>query len=422
MTAEEKKIQAWDSEGNWESFYTSFPHNKNEIYLDGNSLGKLPKLTQEKLQEAIQQQWGENLIRSWNDHWLDLPKRISKKLATLLGVQADEIKVGESTSVNLYQIIYALLESGKFPKNLLSDSLNFPTDTYILEGLSKTFNIASPLIVEYPSAIEADIDVLKEKIEKHPGILCLSAVGYKSAWYYPMQELNIFAKKHKSIILWDLSHAIGVVDIDLRETQTQVAIGCTYKFLNGGPGAPAFLYVDKNLQSSLHNPIQGWFGHKNPFAFSLPYVPAEGIQRFEAGTPPVLSMVGIEIGVDLTLVAGIKNIRTKSQKLSAYFVEKVENELMTLGYTLESPLDPCRRGSHITLAHPESWRICKALLKGNNGGLKIIPDFRPPNYIRFGFAPLYTRFVDLYTTVERLKEIVLTEEYKGFDHQKPTVT
>ena len=182
------------------------------------------------------------------------------------------------------------------------------------------------------------------------------------------------------------------------------------------------MYVDKNLQSSLHNPIQGWFGHESPFAFSLPYVPAEGIQRFEAGTPPILSMVGIEIGVDLTMVAGIKNIRTKSQKLSAYFVEKVENELMTLGYTLESPLDPCRRGSHITLAHPESWRICKALLKGNNGGLKIIPDFRPPNYIRFGFAPLYTRFVDLYTTVERLKEIVITKEHEGFDHQKPTVT
>ena len=422
MTAEEKKIQAWDSEGDWETFYKAFPHNENEIYLDGNSLGKLPKLTQEKLQEVIKQQWGENLIRSWNDHWLDLPKRISKKLATLLGVQAEEIKVGESTSVNLYQITYALLESGKFPKNLLSDSLNFPTDTYILEGLSKTFNIPSPLIVEYPSAIEADIDVLKEKIGTHPGILCLSAVGYKSAWYYPMRELNIFAKKHNSIILWDLSHAIGVVDIDLRETQTQVAIGCTYKFLNGGPGAPAFLYVDKNLQSSLHNPIQGWFGHESPFAFSLPYVPAEGIQRFETGTPPVLSMVGIEIGVDLTLAAGIKNIRTKSQKLSAYFVEKVENELMPLGYTLESPLDPCRRGSHITLAHPESWRICKALLKGNKGGLKIIPDFRPPNYIRFGFAPLYTRFIDLYTTVERLKEIVITKEYKGFDHQKPTVT
>ena len=237
-----------------------------------------------------------------------------------------------------------------------------------------------------------------------------------------MQELNIFAKKHKSIILWDLSHAIGVVDIDLRQTQTQVAIGCTYKFLNGGPGAPAFLYVDKNLQSSLYNPIQGWFGHENLFAFSLPYVPAEGIQRFEAGTPPVLSMVGIEIGVDLTLAAGIKNIRTKSQKLSSYFVEKVEKELMPLKYTLESPLDPYRRGSHITLAHPESWRICKALLKGNSRGLKIIPDFRPPNYIRFGFAPLYTRFIDLYTTVERLKEIVLTEEYKDFDHQKPTVT
>ena len=148
MTAEEKKIQAWDSEGDWETFYKAFTHNENEIYLDGNSLGKLPKLTQEKLQEVIQQQWGENLIRSWNDHWLDLPKRISKKLATLLGVQAGEIKVGESTSVNLYQITYALLASGKLPKNLLSDSLNFPTDTYILEGLSKTFNIASPLIIE----------------------------------------------------------------------------------------------------------------------------------------------------------------------------------------------------------------------------------------------------------------------------------
>lgn len=417
-----KQIHEWDNTGKWNDFYSAFQHNENEIYLDGNSLGKLPKQTQEKLHDAIQNQWGIHQIRSWNEHWLDLPKRISEKLSTLLGVGADEIKVGESTSVNLYQIAFALLQSGKFPKQFLTDSLNFPTDIYILEGLSKTFDIAPPEIVKYPNEIEAGIVELKEKIKKNPGIICLSAVGYKSAWFYPMQELNIFARKQKSVIIWDLSHAIGVMDIDLRHTQTRIALSCTYKFLNGGPGAPAFLYVEKELQASLKNPIQGWFGHQNPFAFSLPYKPAEGIQRFDAGTPPILSMIGIEVGIDLALAAGIKNIREKSVLLTSYFVKKAEKDLLPLGYTLESPVDPKRRGSHITLSHPESWRICKALLYGNETGLKIIPDFRPPNFIRFGFAPLYTRFIDLYKTIERLAEIVESRQYEEFDHQKPKVT
>lgn len=419
---EKKQILEWDNAGNWKEFYEAFSHNENEIYLDGNSLGKLPKKTKETLQNAIENQWGENLIRSWNVHWLDLPKRISKKLASLLGVKASELKLGESTSVNLYQIAFALLASGRFPKRFITDSLNFPTDIYILEGLSKIFNIPSPTVVEYRSEVVADTAVLKEKIKNNSGIVCLSAVGYKSAWFYPMQELNAFAKEHQSLIIWDLSHAVGVLDMDLKNTQTQIAIGCTYKFLNGGPGAPAFLYVEKELQNALQNPIQGWFGHKNPFAFSLPYEAAEGIQRFEAGTPPVLSMIGIETGVDLTLAAGIKNIRKRSQDLTAYFIEKFKKELMPLGYELQSPEDPERRGSHITLSHPDSWRICKALLEGNEGGIKIIPDFRPPNFIRFGIAPLYTRFSDLYTTVARLKEIVKKKEFEAYNHQKPTVT
>lgn len=417
-----KQIQEWDNAEKWNEFYALFTHNKNEVYLDGNSLGKLPLQTNEALKEVIQKQWGENLIRSWNEHWLSLPKRVSGKLATLLGVHSEEVKLGESTSVNLYQIAFALLESGKYQTQLITDSLNFPSDIYILEGLSKAFDITAPFIVEYTNEIHADTEFLKEKIKENPGIICLSAVGYKSAWFYPMQELNAFALEHQSIIIWDLSHAVGVMNLDLRRSQTRIAIGCTYKFLNGGPGAPAFLYVEKEVQKALKNPIQGWFGHQNPFDFSLPYRAADGIQRFEAGTPPVLSMVGIEIGVDLALSAGIKNIRKRSQHLTSYFIEKAEKELSPLGYELQSPLSQERRGSHVTLSHPESWRICKALLDGKQSGIKIIPDFRPPNFIRFGVAPLYTRFIDLYTTAERLKEIVKTKEYEVYDHHKPRVT
>ena len=404
------------------TFKASFFHPENEIYLDGNSLGKLPLKAKEKIALVVQEQWGENLIRSWNDHWLDLPKRLAAKLALLLSVDAKEILVGESTSVNLYKVAHALIQSGRYPKQFLTDSLNFPTDNYILEGISRENDIEKPICIEYTSDLKADLNLLKEQIIAHPGVICLSLVSYKSAYYYPMKALNLHAKKHNSIIIWDLSHAVGAVAIDLKETQTLAAIGCTYKYLNGGPGSPAFIYLDESLIPHLLSPIQGWFGHAKPFDFSQDYLPAKGIEKFEAGTPTVLSLAAMETGIDLTLTAGIEMIRKKSLALSNFFLDTFHTELAPLGYVLESPEKEEERGAHITLSHQASWRICQCLLKGKEERPKIIPDFRPPHYIRLGIAPLYTGYEDIWHTLERLKEIAHNKEFEQYSDVRPTVT
>ena len=403
-------------------FHSLFYHQKNEIYFDGNSLGKLPLQAQKTIEEAVQKQWGEGLIRSWNQYWLSLSSRISDKYSELLGAEKGEIIIGESTSVSLYQVTYALLKEGNFPKQLSTDILNFPTDLYVLEGLGKSFEIPPLKIISYKDEVEAEIEILKASIKNNPGIVCLSLVSYKSAYLYPMKQLNRWASKHQSIIVWDLSHAVGAVAIDLKETETIIALGCTYKYMNGGPGAPAFLYINKEWHSKLSNPIQGWFGHQHPFNFSKKYEAANSIKRFASGTPAILSLIGMEAGIDITLEAGIKLLQEKSIQQSEAFIKEVINKLVPLGFSIESPLDHRKRGSHVTISHYASWQICQALIAGNGEHPKIIPDFRPPHFIRFGITPLYTRFEEIKRVIEVLKEIVERKLYLNFPLEKLEVT
>ena len=403
-------------------FHSLFYHQKNEIYFDGNSLGKLPLQAQKTIEEAVQKQWGEGLIRSWNQYWLSLSSRISDKYSELLGAEKGEIIIGESTSVSLYQVTYALLKEGNFPKQLSTDILNFPTDLYVLEGLGKSFEIPPLKIISYKDEVEAEIEILKASIKNNPGIVCLSLVSYKSAYLYPMKQLNRWASKHQSIIVWDLSHAVGAVAIDLKETETIIALGCTYKYMNGGPGAPAFLYINKEWYSKLSNPIQGWFGHQHPFNFSKKYEAANSIKRFASGTPAILSLIGMEAGIDITLEAGIKLLQEKSIQQSEAFIKEVINKLVPLGFSIESPLDHRKRGSHVTISHYASWQICQALIAGNGEHPKIIPDFRPPHFIRFGITPLYTRFEEIKRVIEVLKEIVERKLYLNFPLEKLEVT
>ena len=403
-------------------FHSLFYHKKNEIYFDGNSLGKLPLKAQKTIEEAVQKQWGEGLIRSWNQYWLSLSSRISDKYSELLGAEKGEIIIGESTSVSLYQVTYALLKEGSFPKHLSTDILNFPTDLYVLEGLEKSFEIPSLKIISYKNEVEAEIEILKASIKNNPGIICLSLVSYKSAYLYPMKQLNRWASKHHSIIVWDLSHAVGAVAIDLKETETMIALGCTYKYMNGGPGAPAFLYINEEWHSKLLNPIQGWFGHQRPFDFSKKYEAAKSIKRFASGTPAILSLLGMEAGIDITLEAGIKLLQEKSIQQSEAFIKEIIQQLVPLGFSIESPLDHCKRGSHVTISHYASWQICQALIAGNDEHPKIIPDFRPPHFIRFGITPLYTRFEEIKTVIQVLKEIVERKLYLNFPLEKLEVT
>ena len=404
------------------AFYDRFHHPKDLIYLDGNSLGKQPIVAKDIIDEVVTEQWGERLIRSWNEHWLKLPQQIGDQIAQLLKVNASEINVGESTSVNLYKLAHALVRSGRFGNQLITDSLNFPTDNYILEGIQLQLNLKTIITIQHPSDLEADLEVLKEKIVRNPGVICLSLVSYKSAYRYPMKMLNDFAKEHQSIIIWDLSHSVGAVDLDLKASNTLAAVGCTYKYLNGGPGAPAFLYIDQSLVSVLETPIQGWFGHSQPFDFSAEYVAAKGVAQFKAGTPQILSLASLKAGLSITLEASTKRLQAKSQQLSTYLLSLIETELTPLGFKLESPTDHEQRGSHLTLSHEESWRICQCLQHPKPNRPTIIVDFRPDRFLRIGITPLYTRFEDLWLTSERIKEIVTTKEYLNHDGTKPVVT
>lgn len=411
----------WDTNDPLAGFKRRFFSVPDEIYLDGNSLGKMPIEAQTTVEKVLQQQWGQRLIRSWNEQWLDLPTRIAGKYAQLLGTNAANIIIGESTSVRLYQIVYALLNSHKYSR-LITDNLNFPTDLYILEGLEKAFELPQTLVVDYGQELEADIETLKAEIQKKPCIVCLSLVSYKSAYLYPMAELNRWAQAHHSIIVWDLSHAVGVVPIDFQATQTKAAIGCTYKFMNGGPGAPALMYVGQSLQNELKNPIQGWFGHAKPFDFSPSYRAANGIHRFASGTPQILSLAAMEAGIDITLEAGIKPIRKKSIQQTDYLISTFQEELKPYGFELFSPQESTRRGSHISLIHPQAWQICQALQEGIEDYPPVIPDFRPPQIIRMGVAPLYTSFEDLTITVKYLNAIVENQWYFKYPTDKPQVT
>ena len=411
-----------DNNDDLKSFKSRFVNNENEIYLDGNSLGKLPVVTENDLISAVKNEWGQNLIRSWNDNWLKISEKINFKMSKLINSDNDEVLVGESTSVNLYKILYCLLNSNQYKKNLVTDCLNFPSDNYIIEGLKDYTEKKEITILNYNNNLSCNIDLLKKSIQENPGIYCLSLVTYKSSFLYPIKELNEFAENNKSIIVWDCSHAIGVVDIDVKDSKTKAAIGCTYKFLNSGPGSPSFLYVSKDILNHLQNPIKGWFGHSKPFNFENKYKPADNINKFNAGTPSVLSLIPVNTGLDLVLEAGIMNIRNKSIELGEYLIKIINIELNKFDVKITSPIESKSRGSHITIQHKEAWKICKLLVRGDKNRKKIIPDFRPENNIRLGFSPLYVSFIDLYETVIAIKDILENKEYLKIDDSKPEVT
>ena len=411
-----------DNNDDLKSFKSRFVNNENEIYLDGNSLGKLPVVTENDLITAVKNEWGQNLISSWNDNWLKMSEKINFKMSKLINSNNDEVLVGESTSVNLYKILYCLLYSNQYKKNLVTDCLNFPSDNYIVEGLKDYTEKKEITILNYNNNLSCNIDILKKSIQENPGIYCLSLVTYKSSFLYPIKELNEFAENNKSIIVWDCSHAIGVVDIDVKDSKTKAAIGCTYKFLNSGPGSPSFLYVSKDILNHLQNPIKGWFGHSKPFDFENKYKPADNINKFNAGTPSVLSLIPVNTGLDLVLEAGITNIRNKSIELGEYLIKIINIELNKFDVKITSPIESKSRGSHITIQHNEAWKICKLLIKGDKNRKRIIPDFRPEKNIRLGFSPLYVSFIDLYETVIAIKDILGNKEYLKIDDSKPEVT
>jgi kynureninase len=389
------------------------------IYLDGNSLGRLPKATQTLANDLLNRQWGDRLIRGWNEGWFELPERVGAKIAGLIGAQPDEVLVADSTSVNLFKLAVAALRFQQGRSRILTDDLNFPSDVYILQGAIDTLGQGHSLeVVLSPDGIHGPVDGLTSALDERVALVTLSHTVFKSGYMYDLAALTDAAHAAGSLVLWDLSHSVGSVPIDLNAANVDLAIGCGYKYLNGGPGAPAFLYIRRDLQDRLRNPITGWMGQKDVFQFSLDYQPARGLRHFLTGTPPIVSLALVEPGVDLLLEAGMDALRAKSVQQSEYLIGLWETLLAPVGFTLNSPRAAERRGSHISLGHAEGLRITQTLINDAH----VLPDFRAPDNIRLGIAPIYTSFRDIHTSVMRLRQIVTERLYEKYTGDVPVVT
>jgi len=397
----------------------------NLIYLDGNSLGRLPRQTVSHLQDQVENKWGRSLIRGWNEGWYDKPTGLGARLAELIGARPDEVVVCDSTSVNLFKLSTAALRYQQGRKVLISDEFNFPTDLYIFQGVIDLLGNQHRLeLIRSADSISIRRKDAAASITEETALVALTQVAFKSAFMYDIEEITALAHQAGALTLWDLSHSVGAVPLKLTEWRADLAVGCTYKYLNGGPGSPAFLYVRKDLQEKLFSPIWGWFADQDPFAFNLDFKPAGGISRFQISTPPILSMAGIEPALEILLEAGIDRIREKSIQQTEYLIFLAQEMLTPIGFQIGSPLDASQRGSHVSLRHQEAYRICRALIDPlpEDTGLRVIPDFRAPDNIRLGVAPLYTSFEDIHRAVVRLSEICNKELYQNYSQEQLKVT
>lgn len=372
-------------------FRTAFALPDSIVYLDGNSLGALPNRTAARLADTAAREWGDGLVRSWNSNdWIAAPRRVGDKIAPLIGAQPGEVIVADSTSVNTYKLLAAALAARPGRTVIVSEPGNFPTDVYMAQGLK----LLRPDI-ELRLVPRADID---SALDDNVAVLLLTHVHYKTAEMFDMVGLTAKAHTAGAFTLWDLSHSAGAVCVDLNAANADLAVGCGYKYLNGGPGAPAFLFVAERHQAALHSPLTGWMGHAAPFGFADAYAPAPGIDRFLCGTPPILGLAALEEGVDLMRGADFDALLTKSRALSSYFIDLVETRCPL---PLVSPRDAAERGSHISLRHEHGYPVMQALIERG-----IIGDFRAPDLLRFGFAPLYNSFEDVWHAVGALTDIL----------------
>jgi len=366
------------------------------IYLDGNSLGPLPATTSERQKEVVDEEWGEQLIRSWNSRdWIGAPQRIGAKIARLIGAKANEVIVGDSTSVNLFKLLVAAARLSDRPV-LLSEAGNFHTDLHIASGVADLIGLRLEITPR---------ERIEQKIGSETNLLLLTHVHYKTSERYDIARVTRMARESGALTVWDLSHSVGAVPLALNEAGVDLAVGCGYKYLNGGPGAPAFLYVARSLQDRLVSPLRGWMGHIAPFDFTDDYVPASGISRFLAGTPPILSLIALESGVDAFDGVTIERLWTKSIALFDVFYGLAEQRCPDLQCI--SPRGPDQRGSHISFRHPNAFELCQAMIADG-----VIGDFRAPDVIRFGLTPLYLGFEEVWHAVDRMARILDHQEWR----------
>jgi kynureninase len=386
------------------------------VYFDGNSLGRLPVVTRERLAEVVSREWGSALIRGW-DTWIELARQAGDVLAAgVLGVSPGEVTLSDSTSVNLYKLAAAALDARSDRRVIVTDDDNFPTDRYVLEGLAAARGLELRVLPADLDAGPAPEDV-RAVLDEDVALVCLSHLAYRSGARLDLVAITAAAHEVGALTLWDLCHSAGSVPVPLREAGADLAVGCTYKYLNAGPGAPAFVYVRSDLQARLRQPIWGWFGQRDQFAMGAGYEPVETIDRFTVGTPPVLGGYAVLEGASITADAGIEAIAAKGAALTSYAIDLFDSWLVEHDFRLATPRRPERRGAHVALHHPCAWQICQALKAAN-----VIPDFRTPDRLRIGLAPLYTRFVDVYGGFARLRQIMNAESWRSFPPERGRVT
>lgn len=375
------------------------------IYLDGNSLGVLPKSVPARMAEMVSAQWGRSLIRGWNEHdWIDLPARVGDKIARLIGAESGTVVATDSTSVNLFKVLAAALTLRPDRRVILSDTGNFPTDLYIAQGLRDLLGSEHQLKLLPPEKVESSID-------DSVAVLMLTEVDYKTGRRHPMAELTQRAHDAGALALWDLAHSAGAFPIDLKGARVDFAVGCGYKYLNGGPGAPAFLYVVPKLQKQVSPPLSGWMGHAAPFAFDLDYQPADGVDRMRVGTPPILSLSALDSALDVFSDVDLNVLREKSVRLCEIFIAEVEARCHDL--ELVSPREAQVRGSQVSFRCEYGYPLMQALIARG-----VIGDFRTPDIIRFGFTPLYLSHGDVLRAAQILEEVVATRAWDTPEFKK----
>ena len=389
------------------------------IYLDGNSLGALPRAAIDRVARVVEHEWGEGLIRSWNTAgWIELPRRVGAKIAHLIGAQTHEVICADSTSVNLFKVLTTALRlqasrpkvSLRERKVILSETTNFPTDLYVAQGVIDLLGQGHEIrLVEF--------DEVADAIDDRTAVVMLTHVNFRTGAMHDMSALTRRAHGAGSLAVWDLSHSAGAVPVDLNGAGTDFAVGCGYKYLNGGPGAPAFVFAASRHLAAISDdtyaqPLSGWLGHHAPFEFVADYRPAASIDRYAVGTPSIVALSALEVGVETVLAAGIDALRAKSIALTRLFIELIEQRCSELGLTLASPRTASHRGSQVCWSHPHAYAVMRALIQRG-----VIGDFRSPDIIRFGFAPLYVSYADVWDAVQALHQVLAEREWQRSEFQ-----
>lgn len=410
MTSDQ--LRRMDEQDSLAHLRSRFELPEDKVYLDGHSLGALPSGVSRRIERVVGQEWGDDLIASWNLHdWIGLPTRVGDRIGRLIGAAPGQVVCADSISINLFKLLAAALSMRQGRNVILSQKDNFPTDLYMAQGLAGLLGAGRCQLRTVPAK------QLVESLEDDVAVLMLTQVNFRDGRLHDIERLTRRAHEKGILVLWDLAHSAGVVPLELDAWQVDMAVGCGYKYLNGGPGAPAFLYLAHRHHASVKQPLSGWMGHANPFDFNAEYLPAPDIRRFLAGTPGILGMAAMDVALDVLDEVAVDQLRRKSVALTQTFIE-VLLELELPGIRLLSPTDPEQRGSQVSIAHEQAYAISQALIADG-----IIVDFRAPDVVRFGFSPLYNRFVDVGAALDSLQDIIRSQRFLDPVHgQRKTVT